>query len=457
MAVDNSTILDNVWLHATNDYQQRIPNSTQASVAQTMKALFDPMNGRYLNMFQDALINRIGMTVVNQQNWDNPLAPFNKGALAYGSTVQELGVKWIKSHHYKDDDEAVYKMHRPEAAQWFHSLNRQEYYPITIVEEELAQAFVDDSGLNKYVSSLLTAPVNSDQYDTYRATLQLIATYEQSFGFFKKQVSRVDSKAAGEDFLVQVREDATTLTFPSQRYNAGAIDIPVFAPKKELVLITLPRVKANTDVRNLAAAFNRSDAEIQTRVIEVDEFPVAGCEAILTTEDFFQIWDKLYRTTSQYNPLTLGTNYFLHHWQILSVSPFVPAIMYTTDAGTTTPTITQTVTGLNLTASAATAAAGSTVPLTVQLTGSLAGDPAGTDTSAFYVAPDAATFEISAVDGSSNPVKTYATTYVDDEFVLHLSKKLAAGTVVTVTATSTYTNPGGDTTAYTDTASVTIA
>ena len=48
MAVDNSTILDNVWLHATNDYQQRIPNSTQASVAQTMKHLFDPMNARYL-------------------------------------------------------------------------------------------------------------------------------------------------------------------------------------------------------------------------------------------------------------------------------------------------------------------------------------------------------------------------------------------------------------------------
>ena len=42
MSVDNSTILDNVWLNATNDYQQRIPNSTQASVAQTMKALFDP-------------------------------------------------------------------------------------------------------------------------------------------------------------------------------------------------------------------------------------------------------------------------------------------------------------------------------------------------------------------------------------------------------------------------------
>ena len=457
MAVDNSTILDNVWLNATNDYQQRIPNSTQASVAQTMKALFDPMNGRYLNMFQDALINRIGMTVVNQQNWNSPTAPFNKGSIPYGSTVQELAVKWIKPHHYKDDDEAVYKMYRPEASQWFHSLNRQDYYPITVVEDELMQAFVDDAGLNKYVTQILTAPVNSDQYDTYRATVQLIATYEQNFGFFKKQVARVDSKNAGEDFLVQVREDASMLTFPSQRYNAGAIDIPVFAPKTELVLITLPRVKANTDVRNLAAAFNRSDAEIQTRVIEVDEFPVAGCEAILTTEDFFQIWDKLYRTTSQYNPLTLGTNYFLHHWQILSVSPFVPAIMYTTDAGTTTPTITQTVTGLDLTASAATAAAGSTVPLTVQLIGSLAGDPAGTDTSAFYVAPDAATFEISAVDGDGDPVKTYATTYVDDEFVLHLSKRLAAGTVVTVEATSTYTNPSGATTTYTDTASVTIA
>jgi hypothetical protein len=40
--------------------------------------------------------------------------------------------------------------------------------------------------------------------------------------------------------------------------------------------------------------------------------------------------------------------------------------------------------------------------------------------------------------------------------VLHTSKRLAAGTVLTITATSTYTNPGGETTTYSDTATVTI-
>jgi hypothetical protein len=456
MAVDNSTILDNVWLHQTNDYQQRIPNSTQATIEQTMRKLFDPMNGRYLNAFIDSLVNRIGLTYIHQQTWDNPLAMFDKGSLPYGSTVQELAVKWIRAHHYEDDDESLLALHRPDAASWYHTLNRQDYYPISVVEDELQQAFVDDGGLNRFVSQILAAPRNSDAYDTYRATLQLIATYEQNFGFYKKQVAQIADKESGEDFLVTLREDAELLGFPSARYNSGLIDdIPVFAKKGELVILMTPRVKANIDVRNLAAAFNRSDAEIEQRIVIVDEFPVANCEAIITTEDFFQNYNKLYRTTSFYNPQTLGQTYYLHHWQILSVSPFVPAIMYTTAEATSTPTVTQTVTGLTLTATAETAKAGGSVPLTVTLDGSLAGTPAGTDTSKFAVAPDAATFEIVAeLDGE--PVKPYMTTYVDDGFVLHTSKRLAAGTVLTITATSTYTNPGGETTTYSDTATVTI-
>ena len=456
MAVDNSTITDNVWLHQTNDYQQRVPNSTQGTQAQTMNALFDPMNGRYLNAFIDTLINRVGLTFIHQQIWDDPLAIFIKGSLPFGSTVQELAVNWIRAHSYEDDAESLLALHRPDAAAWYHTLNRQEYYPISVNEDELQQAFVDDGGLNRFIAQILATPRNSDNYDEYRQILQLIATYERTFGFYKKQVTRVDTKEAGENFLVQLREDAELLQFPSARYNSGMIeDIPVFAKKPELVILMTPRVKANIDVRNLAAAFNRSDAEIQQRIVVVDEFPVANCEALITTEAFFQLYNKLYRTTSFYNPQTLGQTYYLHHWQILSVSPFVPAIMYTTAEGTTTPIVTQTVTGLTLTAAAETVEAGGTVPLTVTLDGSLAGAPQGTDTSKFSVAPDAATFEIvAALDDA--PVKPYMTTYVDDGFVLHTSKRLAAGTVLTITATSTYTNPGGETTTYTDTATVTI-
>ena len=47
MAVNNQTIIESVYLAGTNDYQQRIPDPTQHSISETMKALFDPMNQKY--------------------------------------------------------------------------------------------------------------------------------------------------------------------------------------------------------------------------------------------------------------------------------------------------------------------------------------------------------------------------------------------------------------------------
>ena len=47
MATDNYTILHDIWLKGTNDYQQRIPEPTQTNIDSTMGALFDPMNLNY--------------------------------------------------------------------------------------------------------------------------------------------------------------------------------------------------------------------------------------------------------------------------------------------------------------------------------------------------------------------------------------------------------------------------
>ena len=49
MATDNSTILAKCWLRNSNDFQQRIPDPTQGSIAKTVQALFDPMNRNYFN------------------------------------------------------------------------------------------------------------------------------------------------------------------------------------------------------------------------------------------------------------------------------------------------------------------------------------------------------------------------------------------------------------------------
>lgn len=468
MAVTNSTILDKIWLSGTNDYQQRIPQTTQNDIAATQAALFAPENLNLYNQFVDALVNRIGSTYVHQQTWRNPLAVFKKDAIRYGDKAQEIAVKWIKSHSYADDREDVFKMYRPDANVWFHTVNRREFYPITVNREELEFAFTEDYGLNSFVSAIMAAPQNSDEYDEYRIMLELMAYYENNFGFYKHQLSAAPTtKATAEELLVELRAYAGDLRFPSSRYNAGLIeDVPVFARPDELVILMTPRTQAVVDVMALAAAFNMDRETIQQRIVLVDEFPIPNAVALLTTDDFFQCRDKLNQTTSQYNPLTLGTNYFLHRWGMYSVSPFVPAILFTTASGTSIPTVTQALTAITLAADDSTPHAGQKVQLSVTLTGTLTEGGNSYAGDAIVLAPKAATYDIgitrSTTEGEGESAVTTTTavksvkTYIDEYAILHIADDLEVGDVITVTATSAYVNPSGATTALTDDVTLTI-
>lgn len=461
MAVKNSTILGKVWLNGTNDYQQRVPDPTQSNVSQTMKCLFSPMNGNLYNQFIDSFVNLIGQQRVNQSIWENPLTPFKGASLQYGSTIQESAPRWIKAHAYDDASEDLLRMERPEFAVWYHSMNRQDKYPISVVKPEIQQAFRDEYGLNRIINSIMNTPINSDNYDEYLLMLNLIAEYEHRWGFFKHNLSAFPTdEATGKELLTALRTYAELLKFPSTLYNASDLNVPVFAKPSELVLLISASASASVDVNTLSGVFQLDKAEIQYRKIVVPDLPVPNAVALLTTDAFFVCNDIVYETGSFYDPNTLSTKYILHHWEIVSASPFVPAILFTTDAGTEIPTVTQTVTGLQLSAAPETVKPGETVQLTPTIQGSLSPD----DNDELAVSPDAATWSVAATrtTGESPNQTTVAVplnsrTYVDKYGVLHVQKtKLQTGDVITVTATSTYINPSGATTEYTATATVTV-
>ena len=456
MALENSVIAEKIWLEAGNDYQQRIPNPTANSLEATWRALFKPGNNAYLNQFMDVLVNRIAYTYVHNLAWTSPLAVFKRPKLIYGTTTQEIALNWVKAHAYKDDVESLLRLHRPEGDVAYHTQNRQDKYPISLVLPELKNAFLDDYGLNRLVAAIMQAPANSDNYDGYRIALNMLATYEDAYGFYKYPLSAVPTdEATGKEFLTAVRTLVAMLQFPSARYNAASVSVPVFAKPSELVLLVTPAVAASVTVEVLSSIFHVEMAEVNVRQIIVDEFPIPKTVAMLTTEDFFIMQDTLYETTSFWNAETLATNYYLHHWEIVSASPFVPAILFTVGGdGTTISTVKQTVTGIALTG-ATTAEAGEDVQLAVNLTGAL--EPAHEGVA---VKPDAATFAVAANDGAAEPKAVELdpmSTYVDKFAVLHLADDLPAGTVVTVTATSAYVNPSAATEHYTDAHVVTIA
>lgn len=473
MATNNSTILEKVWLNASNDFQQRIPRPTQQSIAKTVDALFSPMNRQYFNDFMQILINRIAFTYVRGQRWENKLSVFKGQKINYGSTIQEIAPNWIRAHAYNVSDETLLKLNRPEAEVWYHSQNRQDRYDISISYDDLRTAFVDEYGLNNFIAKVMEVPLNSDEYDEYRIMLQLISEYENSFGFYKESISAISDEATAKAFLKKLREMAGLLEFPSARYNAADVDIPVFARNSELVILMTPGTKASIDVDALAVLFNMEKADVQQRIVTVDEFPIAGAQALLTTEDFFVCHDTVYENTNFWNPQTLVNNYYLHHWGIYSVSPFVPAILFTTAQGTSIPTVTQALSAITLTigdGNSPTVAPGGKIDTSITLTGTLTTAQNVSYTGGIIqLAPTSATYDLSATrtttTGEGNDAVTTtesvplnARTYVDKYGVLHVQKTgLETGDVITVVATSTYENPSGQTSTLSDDATVTIA
>lgn len=466
MAVDNATILDKVRLKGTDDYQQRIPSATQTGVSNTMRYLFDPMNRQYLNDCVWNMVNRIGLTVMAQNApFENPLAVFKKENLYWGSTVQEIAVKWIKAHGYKDDAEDLLKMHRTEAAVWFYEMNRRDQYPISWTEDELRQAFVDDFGLNRFVAQIMETPRNSDNYDEMNIMLALIRHYERNLGFYKVHLDKIPSdENTAKTLLKALRSTAGRMQFPSTQYNAlNVTDIPAYANPQQMVLLVEPEYLASLDVDALSAVFQLNKADVPYRIIQVPSLGIEGAVALLVSVDWYQVRDTMYGTTQFYNPQTLSNTMYHNHWGIYGVSPFTPCALFTTDAGTTINIVTQTVTGFTLTPATGDVAAGDVLQLAPKLTATVT--PTGT---AIEVAPNSATYEVSAKHAASDAVSsdtassdaTFAlnvNTYVDDQARLHVQRDgLKKGDVITVTGTATYVNPNGATTEHSATCTFTV-
>jgi hypothetical protein len=449
MAENNATILNAVWLKGTNDFQQRIPQPTQSSIDRTVTALLDPMNNDCYNQFVDSLIKRIGMVKVHSDEWKNPLREFKGASMVYGSTIQEIAPKWIKAHAYNFDS-SLLDVNKPEAVEWFHSINRFDKYPISINNIEIRKSFVDEFGLNNLISGFLQAPINADEYDEYRIMMQLIAEYENHWGFYKHNLTNDPLTEAGsKELMTTIRTYVGKLRYPSMNYNAGVIDVPVFVNNpSELMLLTTPEYEAYMDVNVLSSLFHVELADIDVRRIIVDEFPVPNCVALLVTKDWFICHDTVKQMDSFYDGSNLTTNYWYHRQGIYSMSPFTPCIMITYGKESTTiPVVTETVNNITLTPETATVKAGDTVQFKVKINGTLSDDVDGIE-----VMPDSTSYEITSSTG-----KCTKATYIDRYDMLHTSKTLADGTVLTVTMKSSYINPSGDTTDFTATATVTIS
>jgi hypothetical protein len=434
----NVAILNAIKYDATLSYQNRIPDATKANVQDVVRNLasYRP----HWNEFVDALVNRIGLVIARNQSWANPLGEFKRGILEYGDTIEEVQTGLLLAHRYDPDREygekVLFSQELPDVQSNFHTVDRQEFYKVTINDTLLKRAFLSGSGLSEFAAQLMEAPATSDQWDEFILTCSLFAEYEKNGGFFHVKVPDVSNmesnQADAQGALRKLRAYADNLTFMSTRYNAA--HMPMAAKRDELVIFCTPEFQSGIDVNGLAAAFNVSFADAHGRIIPIPQemFGIDGCQAIMTTRDFFVIADKVFEMTSQYNAASLGTNYFLHRHEVISASRFVPAILFTTNDTEASITINHTV--ASVAAPTILALSDGTVPTSIARGGMipLSGQATVTSTPADAVQPTAVVWSLTGANSTR--------TYITQAGVLHCGGDETA-TSLTVKATSVYVDP----------------
>lgn len=340
----NSDVLNAIRNGASLDYQRRIPTATQANISELLGTLtrYRPL----YNEFCDALVNRIGLVVARNNIWTNPLAVFKRGNIVHGSQIEEIQTGLIEAREYspqRDYLEAeIFGQKRLDVRSAFHTVNRQNYYPVTVNEPILRRAFLEDGGLSSFVSQIMSAPTTSDQWDEFLLMTSLFKVMDSTANIFRVKSPNLQPLSAtaadARSALKVLRATAGRLGFMSTNYNPAGM--PTFASPEDLVIFASPEFVANIDVEALAAAFNMDRADAPSRIIQIPQecFAIDECQAILTTRDFFMVADTLIETRSQINPVGLTTNYFLHHHEIISASRFAPCVMLTTGTATVIPT-----------------------------------------------------------------------------------------------------------------------
>lgn len=349
-------ILNSIRNSATPYYKQMIPTAeaNTSSVRQIGNVMmeYEPLQNEFLS----ALYNRISRVIITSKMYYNPWAPFKKGLMELGETVEEAFVNIAKAHTFNPEKAETEFMKReiPDVRAAFHTMNYQKFYKATISNDQLRQAFLSWQGITDLIAKIVDAMYTAHNYDEFQVTKYMLARNILN-GYLHPATVPSISKENAEGIVTEVKAASNNLVYMSRDYNLAGVDS--FTEKKDQFIITTARFDAIMDVNVLAAAFNMDKAEFMGNRVQIDGFdkiddtrmtqlfaddPNAGyipltpqekaalaqIPAIIVDRDYFMIFDNLYKFTEDYNGEGLYWQYWYHAWKTFSTSPFANAVIF---------------------------------------------------------------------------------------------------------------------------------
>ena len=239
---NGANVLNVIRQNATAVYQDRIPEATAENLHEVGDAILT--YEAQANEFVNALVNRIGLVILNNRMATNPLAALKKGRLAVGETIEEIYIDVIKAQTYdpRSAQDTLFKRHLPNVSSVFHSVDSQLNYPLTISNEQLRKAFMSYDSLDRFIAGLIDSMYKSATLDEFIQMKQLISEWNANGRFIIEPITAVTDAASAREAMIKIKAVSDGMTiFNNQMNYAG---VWTSTPKDEQYLITTPDFNA---------------------------------------------------------------------------------------------------------------------------------------------------------------------------------------------------------------------
>ena len=376
----NAEILNTIRANASSEYQERVPEAL--GVGGNVSNVFTQYP-TMKNEFLQALTNKIARTLFYSKVFSNPLTALHKGMLPYGYSLEQIFVNMAESkgfwEHWDTSGDEVKDLvgkKKPDIKLLYIERNFAYKYKTTISDQQLRTAFNEQNGLSRLVEQVVSSVYSKAYFDEFNDMKRVLTAhakamylgYDSSTGkASEKALSNTvlpsgkneaimvlgeyaTQEAKGKAISKAIRTLAGKMTFPTDTYNSAGVR--QWSERNQLIYITTPEEQAELDVEVLANAFHMDKADVNVRVIVVDELPTlfnvetakgavaeygkvlscalssardnrtCKCRGILMDSDFIQAYDTLIESRTFDNGEGLYTNYFFHKQGIMSTCYF---------------------------------------------------------------------------------------------------------------------------------------
>ena len=337
MSKQSIDLLNNIRLNASSDYQARVPEATQESFITVGVAL--QTYELQANEFIGILYGKIGRTILEQKSFKNKLGRFKSGSVVSPHDVEEIFIEMAKAEGAYDPEgkNPLGRRPAPDVKVAYHRENRKYYFAKSIGDIDFIKVFRSESTFDAFVKGIIESIYIGDEYDEWLSMKNLLATFKNSegteCGYYDYEVLDMAKHTSKEEFakafVKAVRKGVQDVGFMSDKYNIAGVTTK--SDPKDLVLLVHKDVLVEVDVERLATAFHQSDTDVKVvpTIIVMDDFgSLTDTYALMVDEGWFKVWDTKVHMEPQRNAQGLFTNYFYHHHQIMSASPFKTALRF---------------------------------------------------------------------------------------------------------------------------------